>query len=85
MGIVRGIVEIVLAIVEVLLVLRLLLVLFNANAVGFAASIFAWTDPLLAPVGGIFPVSGALFLILIAMVVYGIIGGIIAAIFSFLP
>lgn len=84
MNVVRAVVEFVAAVVEVLLLLRLLFILFNLSVVGFVATIFTWTNPLLAPIVGVFPSSGALLLVLVGMIVYALIFGIIVSIFRFI-
>jgi len=69
----------IIGIIDLLLVLRLILSMFGARTVGFAAFIYNITSPLVAPFRGIFPNSignGSYFdmAALVAIIVYILVG-----------
>jgi len=73
----------VVGVISVLIALRLIFKLFGANEVGFTDFLYAITGPFVAPFLGIFPaptVEGSYFetASLVAIIVYAIIGWIIA-------
>ncbi len=88
-----GIVSLVFGLIELLVGLRFLFLLFGANsASGFVQWIYETSGPLVAPFQVVFGhavntvtgVSGSVFEVasLLALVVYGIIGGIVVSFFA---
>lgn len=88
-GIVSGILSLILGFIVMLIGFRILFDLFNASQTGSIVSwVYATSEPLIRPFYGIFDGSVAAatggfdFAALIALVVYGIIGGIVTGFLS---
>ncbi len=80
---VSAVVWYVVGVIDLLLALRIVFFLFGARAVGFAATLYNLTSPLVAPFRGIFPnpsVEGAHFdmAAFAAIIVYSLIGWVVA-------
>jgi hypothetical protein len=88
-----GVISVVFGLVELAIGLRFLFLLLGVDAVGFVAWIFNVTYPLVVPFGTVFghtfkavpgAISGSSFDMptLVALLVYGLIGGIVLRIIA---
>lgn len=88
-GVVSGVLSLILGIIVTLIGFRILFDLFNVSqASGIVSWVYSTSEPLIRPFYGIFDGTvaaasgGVNFVALIALIVYGVIGGIITGFLS---